>query len=261
MKVLFRRHGDGIGDWFLMLQALKHINRQHPDIECFIDFDLKPIGGRARYLPHLVRDAFAASDVAWKTLSMGKPEHGFDLEIPHVVYGRHRKDATYLEGMLEQLAEALDRELVCDPELVPEFRFDRETPWAERAYFAFQPQSKSETRWKEWGMSRFEELGARIHDELGLGVVQLGASDDHYLMGFPCDRFLGAPFSIVAAVLKGAIGFVGLENGIAVLASLLRVPSMICLTQHNAGRLTHVESAYKPIVDEVYAWCQLRADS
>jgi hypothetical protein len=253
VKLLLRRHGDGIGDWFLMLQAMKHVNVQHPGVELYVDFTLEPRGRRKpRDLSPLVREAFEASDVRWKPITSGVLGC---VTVPHLVYGR-TEARPYAEGMVAALAEAASLELVYDVRCRPCFTLPEMECFP---YFALGTQSKPDNAFKNWGIENFQRLSRRIVVELGHRVIQVGARDEYRLTGFAVGARLGGSFATVASLIGQARAFIGLENGLAVLANFLGVPHFIAYPSGRGfGRLDGelVTAMVRPSVDDVFNYCK-----
>lgn len=251
MRLLLRRHGDGIGDWLFMLQAMKHLNLAAPSVRFDVSFELEPRHNRRRAVPAIVVEAYNASDVDWTPLAHDTAP---DAEIPHVVYPFHGT-GPYVEGMLAQMAAAAELAMcpAFDPTIVPEY--DAGPATAPAQYVGLVSQSKKETAWKNWGIERFERLGQRVFRELRTGVLQIGASGDYELAGIPYHRALGCNFATLVYWLKRCHLVVTLENGIAVLCGHLGIPHIVIhMTDRTEQRL--VSSTGKPLrrpsVDEVF---------
>ncbi|HZF28699.1 MAG TPA: hypothetical protein VE907_06260 [Gammaproteobacteria bacterium] len=222
MRILVQRRADGVGDWLFMLACIKHYNAQASDVMFYVDFELRARSNVDRSLPPIIRQAFEASDVTWyRADDLAGIE--FDLVIPHVVY-KIREDVPYLESMLANLVSQIGRDVRYNPELLPRFIFP-ELADRPRKYMVTVSQGKRETAHKDWQRSRFAELTYEI-SKRGVDVVHLGLTGDARLT-YATRAFMGCSFDTVAGALAGAGLFVGLENGLAVLASWLGIPTVV----------------------------------
>lgn len=256
MRVLVRRHGDGIGDWLLLLQALKNVNVQRPDVELVVDFHLPPLGRNARELSPLVRRAFECSDVKW-TPYRAEAMSEFDVTIDHVVYERLGYES-YVGGMVRDLSERTTLDLVCDEDLVPVYSPQPFQASILGRYAALVSQGKAETGYKNWGVERFEYVGQRLAAARGCDLVQVGAAGDYLLQGAKYVRFLGVPFDALVTALQQSNVVVCVENCIAVLAAQLHKRTACIYTRDiNVGRLkapTFVPFL-EPAIEDVVDYC------
>ncbi len=253
MKFVIRRHGDGFGDWLFTLAAIKHLNEQHPDVDVFVDFELKREGRRDRFLPPIVVEAFRCSDVRWYELHENSAPA--DRWVDHLVYPK-RGDDPYVKGMCQQLELAIGREIYYKPSTVPRFIYPE---WSarplDRGYVCMVSQGKAETRFKDWGLDKFEHLARRIVDELGVHVVQIGKKLDYKLRIEPTIDERGATFETLCGVIAGSAAFVGLENGLTVLSSMLKKLTVVAFMQQGTMvrlRDPKIAGAFKPSVDELF---------
>lgn len=211
MRLLITRNYAGIGDWLMTLAVLKMLNRQRPDVDVHVSFETP-----REPMPAIVPEAFAASDVRFSTVPPGPPY----VQTGHFVYtgGRHRT-APWIEDMVEILGLRTGIRIRYEEGVFPTFVYPAPT---ERGYVALISQGKGVNRRKEW--DGFQAL-AHILAAQGVPLVQIGAKNDQPLEAV-ADRRLGQPFDIVAKTLAGARCFVGIENGLMVLAGFLGVPQI-----------------------------------
>lgn len=221
MNVLLRRRADGVGDWLFLLACIKHYNQQQPWMRFYVDFELAAREGVERTLPPIIKQAYEASDVTWYEPLAGIV---YDVTIPHVVY-KFREPVPYVESMLAQLVTATGRDARYDPACVPRFVYSELDSRPRRPYMVTVSKGKDATAHKDWPRRKFDELAAEIHGR-GVDVVQAGATNDTRLASASL-RFLGYSLEAVAGLLAGARLFVGLENGLAVLASWLGCPTVV----------------------------------
>jgi hypothetical protein len=225
VNVLLRRNGDGIGDWLLMLQAIKNINRQLPELDVYVDFELKPVGRRPRILSPLVRRAFEISDVRWMPARYESVDLGADAPqipvVPHVVYERLGYE-DYVAGMLRCIGNVIGHELELDPGCLPVYTPAPFRPGFHTHYAAIVAHGKAETAIKNWGVDRFELVAEHLLKRTGCELAQIGDVGDYLLQGAPYKRFLGQPLDTLIAVLNGSSIVICLENAIAVLATQLQ---------------------------------------
>lgn len=210
------RPWDGIGDWLFCLAVLKYVNRQRPEIPVFVEF----AAHRSRAgLPPLVRQLYEDSDVTW-TASTGAPA-GTLATRDSLVY-RARPPESYLASTVEHLNQQTGLGVRYEPGVFPAFR--GASP-ARGGYVCLIGQGKRRDRiGKEWGFVNFSGL-ARDLRHRGVELVQVGRASDPHLPGVS-RRFLGGSGRDLVRLLSGARAFVGIENGIMVLAGFLGVPQV-----------------------------------
>ena len=239
MRVLLRRRGDGVGDWLFMLACIKHYARD-PRIEFYVDFEVPARENVESPLPPIIRELYEHSDVTWY-IHEHAPEE-YDLVIPHVVYKRGDK-RTYVESMLAQIITATGIDTPYRPELFPRFVYPELEPKQERDYVVMVSKGKTSTAFKDWPRSRSEELAGAIARS-GYNVVHLGRTGDPRLAA-ATGRYFGCSLDTVAGLLAGARLFIGLENGMSVLASWLGCPTIV-LYQGGSGQSAR---------DRAARWC------
>ena len=221
MNVLLKRRNDGVGDWLFMLACIKHYNRAHPWMHFYVDFEVAARENVESPLPPIIRELYEQSDVTWYVPELDR----YDVVVPHVVYRMH-DERTYIESMLAQLVTLTGRDVKYDPELVPRFIYP-ELEQRPRNYVALVSRGKRTTSFKDWPRSRFEELGDALRAD-GFEIMQIGREGDPRLAssrGTPAA--IDCSLDTVAGALAGARLFVGLENGLAVLASWLGTPTIV----------------------------------
>lgn len=235
-----RRYGDGVGDWLFMLTCIKHFNAQHPDVEVFVDFTLDVRRAMARKLPSIIREAYYASDVLFSEHGVDVVP-GYDVVVPHAIYTFFHAGAVgppYVESMLERLGALTGRPMRYDPQCVPHFEVSH-VDCAAGQYLATVSCGKKQTAHKDWAPRNFSELAALVARNLKTPVAQLGSVGD-WPIAAPVISFLGLPFATVAGVLAGASCFVGIENGLAVLALMIGTPTLVIYrNERNMPRLVH----------------------
>lgn len=206
--VSLTREFAGIGDWLMALAVLKLLNRQHPDVEAYVSFETP-----REPMPELVPQAFAASDVRYR---VGVPKWPC-RRTGHLVYTR-RGPKPFIEDMVDVFTQRTGIKLTYEP-VYPTFR--RTVPPGQ-GYIVMASQGKrGKDRGKEWGVHNFAALAeilAADHE-----IVQIGGKFDAPLPA-ASRRYLGQPFDTVASVLTGARLFIGIEDGLTVLAGYLGVP-------------------------------------
>jgi hypothetical protein len=212
-----QRPWDGIGDWLFALAVLKFVNRQRPDVSVCVDFSAQ----RARAgLPTLVRQLYELSDVRHVS-GIGPP--GGMVTADSLVY-RKRPPELYLESVVEHLNDQTGLAIRYEPGVFPVFR--TATPASHRGdYVVMVSQGKRRDRYlKEWGYANFAALSIRLA-RAGVHLVQLGKAGDGLLTGAR-SRVLGCHASDVVRLLAGARAFIGIENGLMVLAGYLGTPQL-----------------------------------
>lgn len=217
MRLLLTRDFSGFGDWLFSLAVMRLVQRQRPDVEIHVSFRTT-----GEPLQPIVPEAFAASDLEFR---LGVPSK-LHLSTGHFVYTR-RSSATYIADMVEVLNARTGLGIVHAP-AYPVFRFPQPR---ERGYVALVSQGKGSATPKDWGTANFSKLAELLADHVEL--VQIGARGDAPLPGVS-RRILGESFTRVAQALAGARAFVGIENGMMVLAGFLRVPQLTIYC--NTGR-------------------------
>lgn len=229
MRVLLRRRGDGVGDWLFMLACIKHYARD-PRVEFYVDFEVPARENVESPLPPIIRELYEQSDVSWY-IHEHAPED-YDVVIPHVVYKRGDK-RTYVESMLAQIITATGIDTPYRPELFPRFVYPEigRLPWAavgrpDPKYIALVSAGKRTTAFKDWSRGATDEVGAKLAAVANVDIAHIGRSGDPRLS---CShwRFFDCSLDTVAGLLAGARLFIGLENGMSVLASWLGTPTIV----------------------------------
>lgn len=216
-SVTVTRPWDGIGDWLFCLAVLKMVNRQRPDVKLYVDFRAMRV--RAG-LPPLVRQLYDESDVRYHA-GMGPP--GTMTTADSLVY-RKFPPVLYLESTVAHLNDQTGLGIRYEPGVYPTFRSAARAP-KRGDYVVMVSQGKRRDRFrKEWGFANLHALGQRLA-KAGVHLVQLGRAGDAHLTGVR-SRVLGAHATDVVALLAGARAFVGLENGLSVLAGYLGTPQV-----------------------------------
>lgn len=210
MRVQIARHHNGIGDWWLVLAALRWLRAQHPDVELVIDF---------RNAPRIVQEAYAASDLIYDDARENDARP--DIAIPHLVYPI-KSSEPYMSGIARVLGDAVGRHIEPNLADLPFQNLKRVSPLA-RA-LAMVGHGKGVKRGgKEWGRDNFTALAEEFILQ-GFEIRQVGGPRDFVIPKLGVAHYLGCSFAALAGVLLSARAFVGLENGLMVLAGFLRVP-------------------------------------
>ncbi len=223
-SVTLMRRFNGIGDWLFCLAVLKFVNRQRPDVDCFVDFrSVPPDRGKRFMLQPIVSELYADSDVIY---SPGRGPDGTLATRDDLVYRKWPPD-NYIESTVHHLNDQTGFDIRYEPGVYPTFR----SAQAERGdYVVMVGHGKSRIRTgKEWGIENFREL-AYMLSARGIRVVQVGSAYDGDVAD---ERYLGASGSKVVELLSGARAYVGLENGIMVLAGYLGVPQVTIYDGHS----------------------------
>lgn len=208
MRLQIARHHNGVGDWIMVLAALRWLRKQHPDVELVIDF---------RNAPHIVQEAFAASDLIFEDARTCTDRP--DVSIGHLVYPL-RGAEPYMTGIARMLSDVTGRRIEPDRNDLPFAKIARPVPDA-RA-FSIVGHGKGITRGgKEWGRENFTALSVLLL-ELGYELRQVGGARDFPLPG--AAHCLGGTFAAAASLLLSTRAFIGIENGLMVLAGFLRMP-------------------------------------
>lgn len=208
MRLQIARHHNGVGDWAMVLAALRWLRKQHPDVDLIIDF---------RNAPHIVQEAFAASDLIFQDARTCTDRP--DVSIGHLVYPL-RGVEPYMTGIARMVSEVTGRQVVPDRNDLPFAKIER--PASDSRAFSIVGHGKGITRGgKEWGKENFVVL-SQLLLELGYELRQVGGARDFPLPG--ATHCLGGTFAAAAAALMSTHAFIGIENGLMVLAGFLRVP-------------------------------------
>lgn len=209
---------NGIGDWLFCLAVLKFVNRQRPDVACYVDYRsvIEYRVGRRFMLPPIVPELYADSDVIY---SVGSGPDGSMATRDDLIY-RKWPPNLYIESVVHHLNDQTDLGIRYEPGVYPVFRSAQAS---QGDYVVMVGHGKSRLRaGKEWGLRNFTELAERLAGA-GIRVVQIGGAHDSPVTG---ERYLGASASTVLRLLSGARAFVGIENGMMVLAGYLRMPQV-----------------------------------
>jgi ADP-heptose:LPS heptosyltransferase len=210
LKVTILRPFNGIGDWLFALGCIKYVNRQRPDVEIHCAFH------KARQLPTIVPELFRLSDARY---SEGFPD---DSTPTHdsLVY-RKRPPELFLESTLQHLNDQTGLGVRYEHGVYPSFNAVPES----RGHIAMIGHGKKRIRaGKEWGFENFSELACLLLDS-GYEVVQIGADND-WRLPRASSHVMGASADKVLSALVGARLFIGIENGMMVLAGYLGIPQI-----------------------------------
>lgn len=193
------------------------VNRQRPDLKVWVDFRASRV--RAG-LPPLVRQLYDESDLSYHA-GMGPP--GTMTTADSLVYRKFPPDS-YIESTVCHLNDQTGLGIRYEPGIYPTFRSASRAP-KRRDYVVMVSQGKRRDRYrKEWGTANFVTLARKLAAS-GVHLVQLGRASDAHLPGAR-SRMLGAHATDVVALLAGARAFVGVENGLMVLAGYLGTPQV-----------------------------------
>lgn len=208
MRVRVARHHNGIGDWLFCLAALRWLRSQHPDVELIIDF---------RNAPRVVQEAFGASDLLYDDAreSSLRP----DVAIDHLVYPI-KSTEPYMAGIARVLGDAVGRHIEPDYKDLP-FHGIRNGAGALNILSMVGHGKGVKRGGKEWGRENFAALAGQLAGD-GFEIWQVGGPRDFALPG--AVNHLGCSFMALIGLLVSARAFIGLENGLMVLAGFLRVP-------------------------------------
>lgn len=223
-SLTLQRHWDGIGDWLFCLAVLKLVNRQRPNVSVHVDFS----ASRARAgLPPIVRHLYEDSDVTWRP-GIGTPPTMITRDS--LVYRKWPPDL-YLESTVEHLNDQTGLGIRYEHGVYPKFRSAR--PAAEVGdHVCIIGQGKRRDRsGKEWGYLNFLAL-ARDLNRRGVTLVQIGRASDAQLQGV-ARKVLGGHGTDVVRTLSTARAFIGIENGLMVLAGFLGVPQVTIYDGHS----------------------------
>lgn len=203
------------------------VQRQRPDLELFVDFSMPHRGAT---LPPLVRQAYEASDLVYTQLDEGRrkqlepnrrPPEPYLETADSLVYRAWPPDC-YIESTVLHLNTQTGLGIEYEPGVYPDFRI-RHSPGGRYVVMIGHGKRRERHR-KEWGYANLVELAQRIQAQ-GYDVIQVGAAWDQRIPG--CARYvLGEKFGTLAHVLCNARAYVGLENGVMVLAGFLGVPQV-----------------------------------
>lgn len=218
--VVLTRPYNGIGDWLFCLAVLKLVNRQRPDVPLYVDFSQAhpPV-------PRLVPEAFELSDVVY---TRGRPGGAARVTRDSLVYRKY-PPANYIESTLHHLNDQTGLDVKFEPGVYPDFGIKWE-PGGKYVVMIAHGKRRERHR-KEWGYANLDALATRLV-AAGYRVIQIGGAGDRKLRA-ASDHYLGRPFIEVAPVLANARAYVGLENGIAVLAGFLGVPELVIYDGHS----------------------------
>lgn len=215
--VCLQRPYNGIGDWLMALACLKMAQRQRPEIPLYADY------AKARALPALVPQAFGDSDVR---IEPGHAPARARVTRDSLVY-RKRPPENYIESMLLHLNDQTGLGIEYEHRLFPRFRAARRPG----RYLVMVGQGKRRERHrKEWGSSNLQQLAQILgrHYE----IRQIGGRWDAQLPGTTLS-LRGAHFNQVRDQLAGARAFIGLENGMMILAGFLGIPQVTIYDGHS----------------------------
>jgi hypothetical protein len=210
LKVTITRPFNGIGDWLFALGCITQVNRQRPDVSVYVDFT------RARNLPAIVPELYRLSDAQYLE---GRPSDSI-VTTDSLVY-RKRPPELFLESTLHHLNDQTGIDVKYEHGVYPSFGVRHES----RGYVVMIGHGKRRVRdGKEWGFENFSALAAMLLDS-GLEVVQIGAQNDWHFSR-ASSHVMSATAEKVVNVLAGARCFIGIENGLMVLAGYLGIPQI-----------------------------------
>ena len=213
---------NGIGDWLFCLAVLKFVNRQRPDIECFVDFDHIKVG----QLPYIVPDLYSFADVRYAG-GFG-PKDGL-VTHDSLVYRRWPPDS-FIESTTMHLNDQTGLNIKYEPDVLPSFGIRHHG--SKKRTVAMIGHGKRQDRYgKEWGLNNFQELARILRREHSVEVVQVGARYDIPLIH--AERsVMGADAEELLERMAECALFVGIENGMTVLAGYLDMPQLTVYDGH-----------------------------
>jgi hypothetical protein len=206
---------NGIGDWLFCLAVLKYVNRQRPDLPCYVDFRSVTQGT----LPPIVPELYALSDVHY---SSGHGPPGTTATRDSLVY-RKWPPELYIASTVEHLNDQTGLGIHYEPGVYPRFPMAEGIERGDHVVMIAHGKRRRRMR-KEWGLDNMRQLASSLAQR-GVKIVQIGASVDSALPAASA-HYLGAPAREVIRLLASARAYIGLENGIMVLAGFLGVPQV-----------------------------------
>lgn len=254
-SLTLQRHWDGIGDWLFCLAVLKMVNRQRPYVPVHVDFS----ASRARAgLPRIVRDLYEDSDVTWRP-GIGAPPTMITRDS--LVY-RKWPPVLYIESTVEHLNDQTGLGIRYEPGVFPTFRSAKPAHEIGDHVCIIAQGKRRERTGKEWGFLNFLLLARELHRR-GVNLVQIGRASDPHLQGVS-RRVLGAHGTEVVRTLSTARAFIGIENGVMVLAGFLGVPQVTIYDGHSnpsrcdfAGQAKLTKKIEPPeAAERIFHWLQ-----
>jgi hypothetical protein len=223
VKILIGRVCWGAGDWYMLVSIMRMINKYRPD--CQIDLSAHP--NTPKGWLHLPGEC----GVRYNIVPHETTGDGYDGHIPHLVYNNVRQPSK--EHLLKNMLDRLN-------ERIPAFRgnpipYDWEgckcvpteiVPSPMSGKYVLMPSCGAQTKYsspKEFpGM---DALSIFIRHHIA-PVVQIGSVGDPTLAG-ASHRFDTLPFPEYAALFRGSLFGVFLENGCAHWAGNIGSPHFV----------------------------------
>lgn len=217
MNVTIWRPFNGIGDWLMALACVKYINRQRPDVDVFVDWS------QVQRFPLLVPELFALSDARFY---IGRGRDGL-VTHDSLVY-RKWPPTLFLESMVCHLNDQTDLAIRYEHGVYPHFGVEHR-PVGNTIVMIGHGKKRGARVGKDWGWANFSRL-AELLMARGFTVVQVGSAKDQPIAGVRA--LLGVPAHEVVLVMAQARAFIGIENGISVLAGFMGVPQFTIYDGH-----------------------------
>ncbi len=225
---------NGIGDWLMALACVKYVNRQRPDVQVFVDWQNVKVGK----LPPLIPQLFLCSDAKFIP---GRGPVTDPLTTDSLVYRKWPPDS-FIESMVCHLNEQTGLGIRYEPGVHPYFGA-RHDPRGNYIAMIGHGKKRGARIGKDWGFENFSML-AELLRARGFDVVQIGAPLDQQIPA-ATDRLLGCDAKEVVKTLAGARAFVGIENGITVLAGFIGVPQFTVYDGHGCPTRMDFEAQIK----------------
>jgi hypothetical protein len=205
---------NGIGDWLFCLAVLKYVNRQRPDIDVYLDFQHVRVGR----LPGIVPQLYEYADVRYID-GVGPADEMVTRDS--LVYRRWPPDS-FIESTVMHLNDQTGLDIRYEPGVLPSFGICHHG--SAGTVVMIGHGKRRQRMGKEWGMENFQELARTLYCA-GVKVVQIGSAVDLHLLR-ASRRVLGQDAGALLETLAEASLFVGIENGMTVLAGYLGVPQL-----------------------------------
>jgi len=219
-NILLARTQSGLGDWIMLLDVIRMLNEQYPNIEVYVDDENMPDG---------FEDFLRRWDVEYQVAHNPDP-YAFAYYSGHVVYpAAEACGAHFVAGMVRTLNIRTGLNLQFDPSQMAKFQF-RDWPFPLRPGQR-RPQYVA-VALTNYG-SETKRCDPAVRDKVvddileHTGVVQLGEPGKlAYLRDRLAYPMPNMPLSDLADIIYWADGVITMETGISHLAGHMGVPCM-----------------------------------
>jgi len=203
--------------------VIKMLNFQYPNIEVHFSTYAST---------EFIRSAMGSTDVAFKWVDVDPftgPLSEYQYVTGHMIYSPTQKvrGLHFIHGMVETFNKNTGLELAYQPEVFAKTVRDKRVPTPLQPYVVMPATGRVvQSSWagKEWGVDNFQELANLLSEHYA--IVQVGSDGDPDLECATV-RYKGCSAEEVSYLLRGSALYVGIVNGLCVLAGQNNVKAYV----------------------------------